>query len=206
MLKREEIRIRDPFILPDRNSGYYYMYGTTALEQDCIRAGDTFSVYRTSDLENFEDPKVVFRGSDIGFWADHDFWAPEVHFYNGKYYLFGSCKADRKCRGTHIFVCNTPDGVFVPVSEKPITPDDWECLDGTLWVEDKTPYIVFSHEWLQIKDGEVWAMPLLPDLSAPAEKPFLLFHASDNPFVTERETAIMLPTDRSCFARTESSA
>ena len=185
MLKREQIRIRDPFVLPDRERGCYFLYGTTALESGSIKANDSFSVYRSTDLEHFEEPKVIFRGSDIGFWADRDFWAPEVHFYHGKYYLFGSCKAEGKCRATQIFVCDTPDGTFVPVSKSPVTPFDWECLDGTLWIENGTPYIVFCHEWLQVKDGEIQAMPLLPDLSAPAGDPFLLFHASDDPAVTE---------------------
>ena len=183
MPNKKDIRIRDPFILTDREQGCYFLYGTTALNENSIYAGDSFSVYRTEDLEQFGEPKVVFRGSDRNFWADRDFWAPEVHFYNGKYYLFGSCKADGKCRGTHIFVCDTPDGDFVPVSEFPVTPSDWECLDGTLWIEDRIPYIVFCHEWVQVTDGEIWAMPLLNDLSAPAGDPFLLFRASDHPHV-----------------------
>lgn len=185
MIKREEIRIRDPFILTDKESGCYYMYGTTALKSGTLAAGNTFSVYKTYDLENFEEPKVIFDGSEIGFWADRDFWAPEVHKYNGKYYLFGSCKAKNRCRATQIFVCDTPDGVFKPVSDKPITPADWECLDGTLFVENGTPYVVFCHEWLQIKDGEIWAMPLTDDLSAPAGDPVMLFKASDDPDVSE---------------------
>ena len=185
MPKREEIRIRDPFILTDKEHGCYYLYGTTALEESSLAAGDSFTVYRSTDLENFSEPKVIFNGKDIGFWADKDFWAPEVHEYKGKYYLFGSCKADDKCRATQIFVCDTPDGTFVPVSDKPVTPSDWECLDGTFWVEDGTPYIIFSHEWLQVHDGEIWAMPLKDDLSAPKGKPFMLFKASDAPDVTE---------------------
>lgn len=134
MLKREEIRIRDPFILTDGERGCYYMYGTTALEKGTLAARNTFSVYKTKDLESFEEPKVIFNGSEIGFWADRDFWAPEVHKHNGKYYLFGSCKAEGKCRATQIFVSDTPDGIFKPVSDKPITPEGWECLDGTFFV------------------------------------------------------------------------
>lgn len=178
MLKRSEIRIRDPFILTDTENDCYYMYGTTALADGSIAAFDTFSVYKTKDLENFEEPKVVFDGKKHGFWADHDFWAPEVHKYNGKYYIFGSCKADGKCRATQIFVCDTPDGDFRPLTEAPITPADWECLDGTFWLENGTPYVVFSHEWLQVKDGEMWAMPLKNDLTAPSGEPFKLFSAS----------------------------
>lgn len=185
MLKREEIRIRDPFILTEKEQGCYYMYGTTALEVGTLAAKDTFSVYKTYDLENFEDPKVIFNGSEIGFWADRDFWAPEVHKYNGKYYLFGSCKASGKCRATQIFVCDTPDGVFKPVSDKPITPDGWECLDGTFFVENGTPYVVFCHEWVQVKNGEIWAMPLTDDLTAPAGEPTMLFKATDNENVSE---------------------
>ncbi len=185
MLKREEIRIRDPFILTDRENGCYYMYGTTALEVGTLAAKDTFSVYKTCDLENFEEPKIIFNGSDVGFWADRDFWAPEVHKYNGRYYLFGSCKANGKCRATQIFVCDTPDGTFKPLTDKPITPADWECLDGTFFIEDGTPYVVFSHEWIQVKDGEIWAMPLTEDLTAPAGEPKLLFRASDNKGVSE---------------------
>ena len=185
MLRREEIRIRDPFILTDNEKGCYYMYGTTALEASTLAAKNTFSVYKTYDLESFEEPKVIFNGSDIGFWADRDFWAPEVHKYNGKYYLFGSCKAEGKCRATQIFVCDRPDGIFEPLTDKPITPDGWECLDGTFFIENGTPYVVFSHEWLQVKDGEIWAMPLTEDLTAPAGEPVLLFKASDNPDVSE---------------------
>ena len=102
MLKREEIRIRDPFIFTDTENKCYYMYGTTDLDKDG-NAKNTFSVYRTRDLENFEEPKVIVDGSKLNFWADKDFWAPEVHKYKGKYYLFGSCKTSGKCRGTHIF-------------------------------------------------------------------------------------------------------
>ena len=86
MLKREDIRIRDPFILTE--NGMYYMYGTT-----CVNGGNTFSVYVSKDLENFEGPFIVFDGSKENFWADLDYWAAEVWKYNGKFYLFiSSCR------------------------------------------------------------------------------------------------------------------
>ncbi|MBE6535467.1 MAG: hypothetical protein E7677_02460 [Ruminococcaceae bacterium] len=53
------------------------MYGTTALVEDKIVAKNSFSVYRTLDLENFEEPKVIFDASKHDFWADRDFWAAE---------------------------------------------------------------------------------------------------------------------------------
>ncbi len=187
MPKRDEIRIRDPFILTDLENKCYYMYGTTALEKDSLHAGHSFSVYKSYDLETFDEAKVIFDGAKCDFSADRDFWAAEVHKWGGKYYLFGSCKAEGKCRTTHIFVSDTPDGEYLPVSEKPITPEGWECLDGTFYVEDGKPYMVFSHEWVQVGDGEIWAQELSPDLTRAKGEPFMLFRASDNHSVSELE-------------------
>lgn len=181
MTKREDIRIRDPFILPDAEKGIYYLYGTTALGAG-IAAGNSFSAYTSRDLENFEGPFVVFDGAKAGFWADRDYWAPEVHKRKGKYYLFGSFIAPGRRRGTQILRADFPLGPFQPFTDGPATPADWECLDGTLWEEDGKPYLVFCHEWLQVENGEMCALPLSDDLT-PAGEPFLLFRAGDNPEV-----------------------
>ena len=185
MWKKEEIRIRDPFIYTDKENGCYYMYGTTGVLPGTLKARPNFSCYKSYDLENFEGPFTLFESDGANFWADRDFWAAEMHVYNGKYYLFGSCKAEGKCRGTQIFVCDTPNGSFKPLTEEPITPRDWECLDGTLYVENGKPYMVFCHEWVQVGNGEIWAVELAEDLSASVGEPKLLFRASDNPNVTE---------------------
>jgi len=193
MLTRKDIRIRDPFILTDTENKCYYMYGTTALVPDSIAAGNTFTVYKTYDLENFEDGKVVVDGAKHDFWGERDFWAPEVYGYNGKYYLFGSCIAEGRMRATHVFVCDTPDGDFVPVSKDPQTPMEWMCLDGTLWIENGSPYMVFCHEWSQINIGTICAVPLSDDLSAPIGEPIHLFTATDDPDValTPRKSGAM---------------
>ena len=183
-MKREEIRIRDPFILADKKTKTYYMYGTTDLVYDSYASYPKFSVYVSKDLENFEGPFVVFDGEKEHFWGVRDYWAAEVWEYDGKYYLFGSFKADGKCRATQILKSESPLGPFKPLSERPQTPDGWECLDGTLWVENGTPYMVFCHEWLQCEDGEVCAVELSKDFKQAAGNPFLLFKASDNPYVS----------------------
>ncbi len=181
MLKKDDIRIRDPFILLEGNT--YYMYGTTHFSAPTIDAGNTFAVYTSKDLKTFDGPYVVFDGAAQGFWADRDYWAAEVWKYNNRFYLFGSFKADDRCRATHILVADSPMGPFAPLSEKPQTPASWECLDGTLYVEDGVPYMVFCHEWLQVEDGQMCAIQLSEDLSTPVGEPFMLFRASDNPQV-----------------------
>ena len=180
-MKREEINIRDPFVLV--HEGKYYLYGTRGNE--CWGTCTGLDVYTGTDLEEFDGPFVCFTPPE-GFWADKNFWAPEVHEYNGSFYMFVSFKADGKCRGTQILKADNPLGPFVPHSDGPVTPRDWECLDGTLYIEtadDNKPYIIFCHEWVQVRDGEVCAIELSRDLKKPVGEPNRLFHASDAPWI-----------------------
>ena len=183
MITAKDINIRDPFVLAD--GGVYYLYGTRGSE--CWGKGTGLDVYVSRDLVNFEEPRVVFTPPE-GFWADKNFWAPEVHKYDGAYYMFVSFKADGKCRGTQILKADSPLGPFKLHSDGPVTPRDWECLDGTLYIErseDNRPYIVFCHEWVQITDGTVCALKLSKDLKKAEGEPVVLFHASEAPWIVD---------------------
>ncbi len=174
-----QINIRDPFILPF--DGKYYMYGTRGIGcwTDEKTDGMGFDVYVSSDLENWSEPKEVFSAND-GFWGTHNFWAPEVHYYNGKFYMFASFKNADKNRGTQILVCDTPDGEFKPLTDSPVTPAEWMSLDGTLYIDKNgKPHIVFCHEHTQISDGTVCEMELSTDLTTAVSEPRLLFKGSD---------------------------
>ena len=174
-MKSDEIQIRDPFIFV--NDGVYYLYGST--DADIWKgAGRGFTAYKGTDLENWQCLGNVFDRPE-GYWGTINFWAPEMHAYNGSYYLFASFKAEGVCRGTAVLKSDSPEGPFRPWSSGAVTPKDWECLDGTLYVEDGKPYIIFCHEWVQIGDGEICLMPLTDDLSAPAGEPVKLFSASE---------------------------
>lgn len=180
-LSLSDIRIRDPFILPVPEEGRYYMYGTVeSMEPSTHRRFDT---YFSKDLKEWFGPMAAFR-PDETFWARRNFWAPEVYRYHDRYYMFASFIADGKRRGTQVLVADRPRGPFRPVSGGPITPRDWECLDGTLFVDDDgDPWMVFCHEWVQTKDGEMRAMRLSDDLTKAEGEPVLLFHASEAPWV-----------------------
>ena len=185
-MKLNEINIRDPFVLCEGEK--YYMYGTRAKYTwgDGTKYNYGFDVYVSDDLENWSEAIPVFEYYD-GFYGIRDFWAPEVHKYNGKFYMFATFRVSDTKKGTAILISDTPDGKFVPLSNGPITPEGWECLDGTLFTEDGRPYMIFSHEWVQVGDGEIWAQELSLDLSEAIGEPFMLFRASDNPSVSELE-------------------
>ena len=172
-MKTNEIHIRDPFILAE--DGKYYLYGSRGSE--CWGKGTGLDVYVSEDLENWSEAIEVFTKPE-DFWADKNFWAPEVHKYNKNYYMFVSFVSATRNRGTQILKANSPLGPFLPHSDGPVTPAEWSCLDGTLYVENGKPYIIFCHEWTQVGDGEICALELSVDLKAPVGEPILLFNAS----------------------------
>lgn len=174
-MKTNEINIRDPFVLV--KDGVYYLYGTRG--ETCWGPATGFDVYTGTDLENWDGPFIAFENDGV-FWADRNYWAPEVHEYNGAFYMFASFKNETRRRGTQILRAESPLGPFRPLSDGPVTPAEWECLDGTFYLNKQgVPYIVFCHEWVQTYNGEICAMQLTPDLSAPAAEPFVIFRARD---------------------------
>lgn len=173
-MKLNEIHIRDPFILAEGNR--YYLYGTRG--NGCWDKCKGFDVYISRDLVEWSDPIPVFENYP-SFWADRQYWAPEVHKYCGKYYMFASFCAENRHRATQILVSDAPDHMFAPLTENPATPKEWDCLDGTLYISKAgKPYLVYCHEWIQVTDGEMLATELTEDLRCTASDPKLLFKAS----------------------------
>lgn len=173
-MKADEINIRDPFILTE--DGKYYMYGSRGWE--LWELGTGLDAYVSDDLENWDGPIEVFT-KPVDFWADRNFWAPEVHKYKGSYYMFVTFKSETRCRGTQILRADSPLGPFLPHSDGPVTPEAWECLDGTFYEDGRgMPYIIFCHEWVQSVNGTVCALPLSDDLRAPVGEPRVLFDAA----------------------------
>lgn len=177
MIRRQDLRIRDPFILPCGD--VYYLCGSGEEK--------SLSLYRSTDLENFEALPPIFTIEEDS-WAEKDTWAAEIHAYRGRFYLFVSLLGKNGLRGTQIAVSDTPDGKYVPVKNAPITPVGQSCIDATLFVEGDTPYIVYSHDWPDnyiekdgVHVGEIWAAEVTPDLSDIVGEPFLLFTSREAP-------------------------
>jgi len=174
------IRLRDPLVLAVPGEQRYYLYGTCP-----GRKPPGFDAYMSTDLRVWEGPFPVFEAPAV-FWADRQFWAPEVHAYKGRYFLLASFAREYPVRGTQVCVSDSPRGPFVPIGNGPQTPHDWQCLDGTLFIDDEArPWMVFCHEWTQVGDGEICAVRLAEDLSAPVGEPLLLFRASQAAWVAE---------------------
>ncbi|MBQ3489322.1 MAG: family 43 glycosylhydrolase [Clostridia bacterium] len=173
-MKNEQINIRDPFVVYE--NGKYYLYGTRAKDFGYHTGG--FDVYISDDLKNWSEPFECFDSEKYGL-NDGVNWAPEVHKYNGKYYMFATFTQKNGLHGTYSLYSESLAGPFVPYSRDALTPNEWECLDGTLYVDEAgAPYLVFCHEHMQIKDGTICYVRLNADLSETQGEIVTLFCAS----------------------------
>lgn len=169
-MKLSDIVIRDPFIFADETKGEYYLYASSPRE-----LGKGFCAYKSVDLEYWTGPFVVFDAKD--FWAKDNYWAPEVHFYKGRYYLFGTFGTNDTARTSQILVSDSPLGPFTVLSGA-LAPVDWYALDATLYVSKGVPYAIFSHEWVQTSNGEMCFVRLSDDLSKAVGQPKVMFTAA----------------------------
>jgi hypothetical protein len=204
--------LHDPYVLADETTRTYYLYTQNVASLSGSAGGGTM-VYRSKNLVNWSDPTKVYAIETDG-WArqQNGAWAPEVHKYNGRYYLFttihnsqqviatastqgqacGNCGQvwqNQTYRATVIAVADSPMGPFTQLDKtKPVTPRNFMTLDGTLYMEDGKPWMVYAHEWIQKIDGTMEAIPLTDDLTAAAGDPIYLFKASDAPWYDTEST------------------
>ena len=169
--------IRDPFVLVTEEA--YYLYGSDVSggwEQcgyACYKNNRTLS-------DKWERINDIYQ---IPADALKNFWAPEVHKYNGLYYLFGTYFSSKtNHRGCSVFRSSSPEGPFVEISDGVMTPSDWDAIDGTLYIDRAgDPWMIFVHEWTSTEDGigRMAVARLSDDLSRFVSDPVDIFKAND---------------------------
>ena len=130
----DSIFVADPFVL--RHNETYYLYGTSA--QDGFRA------WRSDNLVDWDTLGYVYRPSEDS-WASGSFWAPEVVFYQTKFFLVFSAKGTnpdglRIC----LAVSDSPTGPFEDL-HVPLFDNGHSAIDGHLFIDDsQTPYLYYE--------------------------------------------------------------
>ncbi len=191
-----DLWIRDPFIL--LSEGTYYLYGTVALGKN------GYGCYTSTDLKTWYGPYCVFDAdAEEGFDGAGDYWAAECHEYNGSFYLFASYRSkETGYRGTSVFKAASPLGPFKEISDGHITPHGTDSIDGTLYIEDGVPYMVYVQEHTSDPNhiGGMAYARLSEDLSHFVSEPVTIFKAN-SPFWADSDNSV---TDGPFLYRTKS--
>lgn len=175
-MKTNEINIRDPYVLLHEDR--YYLYGTRS--ESCWGEAEGFDCYVSADRENWEGPVEVFHRPE-GFWADRAYWAPECVYYRDAFFLITTLGAADRKKGVYVLRSDSPLGPFAPYGVC-LTPEDWSCIDGTLFFEEGQPWLIFSHSFEDDPKGDMCLLPLKEDLSAAVGEPVTLFSAAEAPW------------------------
>ena len=147
----------DPYIM--RYNGMFYLYVTTSgLTNYGLRAWKSF------DLLNWDPcqgkglkPGYVIKDVDDEGRYTQNAYAPEVYYFNGKFYMIISPgpQAVSEFRGHRILISDNPEGPFEAYSEQID-----KRIDGTLLIDDDesiyfahaTPFGITIHEFNNMKE------------------------------------------------------
>lgn len=174
-LNLKSIIMRDPFVFVDTISKKYYIPTSSGDNQ-------SFTIYESKDLIKWKSLGKQFIASPT-FWGKTDFWAPDMFEYMGRFYMIATFSAPGYHRGCSILVSDMPTGPYTPLTNQPITPSTWGCLDGTLVIDNNQPYLLYCRQWLDVVDGQIYIQKLSDDLKTTINDPILLFSASSAKWV-----------------------
>ena len=95
-IKLADVEMRDVCILADERTKTYYAVSSTFVPTTEARARPAVRAYTSKDLISWEGPHIIFQ-TPPDFWGGvniRGIWAPELHAYKGKYYLFATFDTD----------------------------------------------------------------------------------------------------------------
>lgn len=116
----------DPFIL--MHEGVYYLYSTNAVDQGYL-------VYSSTDMQTWENNGLCLKKEDVQ--GDFGFWAPEVMYYNEKFYMVYTAEEH-----LGIAVSDSPLGPFTQETKGFLSEE--KSIDGHFFIdEDGSIYLYF---------------------------------------------------------------
>lgn len=145
----------DPVMI--RQDGIYYLFFT----------GRGINMWSSKDMKNWKQEKPVFDAvpawvtEAIPTFRGNSFWAPDISFYKGTYYLYYAVSAFGKntsCIGLATnTTLHTEDPKYKWVDHGKIIQshpgtDNWNAIDPNLAVDNNgTPYLFFGSFWDGLK-------------------------------------------------------
>jgi len=161
--------IGDPYILKYNNE--YYMYATSSR--------DGFKVWQSDNLIDWQVKGLVLdKNNPANNWGTGSFWAPEVKYIAGKFYMTYSARTVNDKMKIRIAVSVNPLGPFINWSEPFLESDEFSYIDADLFLDGKKIFMFFTKDCsLNIIEGkhtsQIYVAQLSKDLKSFASQPIL---------------------------------
>jgi len=171
----------DPHILADKATGKYYVTssGFTINGKSSRQPGKIVCLV-SEDLVHWSDPVTIFDCNGTDYWGQNGYPATEMHLLKGKYYLSGTAEKPGYSRKAMILQADNPLGPYKWLSNEPYSPPGWQIIDTSLYLDKGGhPWIIFSHEWQQVSDGQIVAIQISDDMTKPVSDAYILFRVSE---------------------------
>ena len=154
----------DPFVLT--YGGKYYLYCTRQTNENLeafktsTDGVDGFEVYESEDLKNWENKGFCLKKGE-GVIGEKWFWAPEVTFYKGKFYISYSAEEHMA-----IAVADSPLGPFTQPEQKWLR--EGKSIDGHIFIDDNGEAYLF---YVRLQGGNrIFVAKLSEDLLSITEE------------------------------------
>jgi GH43 family beta-xylosidase len=122
----------DPWIIKHKKS-YYYC---------CVMPGNKIGVSKSESLHIINPVQCVWEAPEKGKWNSTNIWAPELHFYKGKWYIYYAAGYDgppyiHQRTGVLESVTDNPMGDYIDKGML-FTGDTLNDWDNNFWAIDMT--------------------------------------------------------------------
>ena len=206
--------IGDPFVLRTKD-GSYYCYATSA--------ADGFKAWKSDDLVNWQDLGYVYRRQENS-WGVADFWAPEVVYHDGAYFMHYSARwGKNESLRIGVARAESPSGPFVDVFDHPMFDFGYAAIDGHVFIdEDGEKYFYYARDCSEnIVDGRheshLYGVRLNDDLVSFRDLPTLLtvpeqeweirsgleWRWNEGPFLVKHQGLYYLMYSANCYVSRE---
>ncbi len=143
----------DPWIHRHSDGWYYFMGTVPEYDRLELRRAQTIAGLATAD------PKVIWRKHPTGIMGAH-IWAPEIHFIDGKWYVYFAAGAAEKIWEIRIYVLenSSPNPLEGEWVEKGQLKTGWESfsLDASTFAHRGQRYLLWTQRHPDIKGTNIY--------------------------------------------------
>jgi GH43 family beta-xylosidase len=129
----------DPWVY-EKDGFYYYMHTT----------GGNLTLWKTAKMSELGSApsKVIWTPQATGA-TSRDIWAPEIHFLDGKWYVYFTAGPGNCCDGQRMWVlensaADPTTGTWVDKGQIAVPGQDLWAIDGTILEQNGRRYLVWS--------------------------------------------------------------